>query len=394
MLAVLKKHLDRLGERLGQTQPYADIPLMPPRTSRNFASIEPKSAWRMCNTAWDFGRRGKIKTLCVGALVALAALGTLPGEGLAKPLFRISTENAKTHVQTRIVANFAQRLREKLGDDFDIQHFSQAELFRDRDVVNALEEGKVEMAVLGTWQLGKFEPSFGLFLLPMFYGRDVQVNYRLRDGKIGQDISRRLENKTGVKVLGRWINLGYAHLYSLNKPLKKHEDIAGLRIRAAGGPANLERLAALGAEPVVIPWPDLPLALQQGEVDGVLTSHASVVSADLWASGIQYAFEDRQYFPQYVPLVSHLFWQRLSVEQQQILQQCWEQGVDEARSAARSAQEQARKDLIGHGVRVTAPSEQELSLWRDRIMEKQDDLVTLLGIDLNLVRQARDMLMQ
>jgi len=180
----------------------------------------------------------------------------------------------------------------------------------------------------------------------------------------------------------------------LNKPLRKHEDIAGLRIRAAGGPANLERLAALGAEPVVIPWPDLPLALQQGEVDGVLTSHASVVSADLWASGIQYAFEDRQYFPQYVPLVSHLFWQRLSVEQQQILQQCWEQGVDEARSAARSAQEQARKDLIGHGVRVTAPSEQELSLWRDRIMEKQDDLVTLLGIDLNLVRQARDMLMQ
>ncbi|MGB0748569.1 MAG: TRAP transporter substrate-binding protein DctP [Magnetospiraceae bacterium] len=328
------------------------------------------------------------------ALLGFVAWAFMSGGAAAQvvPELRISTENSPSHVQTQVVRRFAERLQEKLSGRLKVTHFDSATLYRDRNVVQALTDGKVEMAVPGTWQLDRFEPNVGIFLLPMFYGRDAEINYRIRDEEIGQEINRRLGDAVGAVVIGRWIDLGCANLYSMNKPVESHQDLVGMRIRIPGGEANARRLKALELVPEVIAWPDLPQAMERGKVDGVLTTHATIVSAALWEKGIHYAFEDHQYFPQYIPILSVRFWNRLPADMQVIIRETWEEGVDEARAQAAAAQEDAARQIRAHGIAIATPAAAELARVRERMVGSQPDLITSLGIDPALVERVEQAL--
>mgnify|MGYP002069555886 CR=1 FL=1 len=55
------------------------------------------------------------------------------------------------------------------------------------------------------------------------------------------------------------------------RPIRTLEDLKGKKIRTVAGPL-VDALEALGAIPVVIPMPDVYLALQRGTIDGTLAS--------------------------------------------------------------------------------------------------------------------------
>jgi C4-dicarboxylate-binding protein DctP len=118
------------------------------------------------------------------------------------PVMRISVENTEIHFQTRAVHRFADEIKEKLKGRIDVQFFSNARLLRDSDVIQALGQGRVEMAVPGTWNIMQFEPDIGVFLLPVFYGRAAEDNYRIIDGEIGRSINTKLEKKSALQ--GAW----------------------------------------------------------------------------------------------------------------------------------------------------------------------------------------------
>lgn len=327
----------------------------------------------------------------VAVVVIFAAVGNGPARADI-PLLRISTENGSDHEQTRAVARFAQVLAQRTAGRLEVRYYHSAELFRDRDVMKALQLGKVEMAVPGTWQLDRYAPDFGIFLLPMFYGRNADTNYLLRDGPIGREIAGRLEAATDVKVLGRWIDLGFAHVYGVRHRIAGYEDLKGLVIRVAGGEANLRRLHAFGAEAQVVAWPDLSAALARGTITGILTTHETIVSAQLWKDGVSWVFEDREYFPQYVPIIAGKLWNSLSEDLQQTIIATWEEQVTSARALAAEAQDEARAALKSHGIGITTPSPAILAGARQRLMAQQEALVEALGIDPVLAHQVADQL--
>ncbi len=308
------------------------------------------------------------------------------------PQFRISLENTATHFQTQAVKRFADELTHRLASHIDVQFYADAQLFRDSDVIQALAQGKVEMAVPGTWHVMRFEPSVGVFLLPVFYGRSAQTNYRILDSAIGETINRRIETALKFKVLGSWMDLGHAHLFGVNQNIERHADIRGLRVRVAGGIANMLRIQALGASPSIIPWPDLPGYMQQGRIDAVLTSYETVKSAQLWKDGIQSVFEDQEYFPQYIPLVRASFWNRLPRKIQQVLTDTWADHVDGSRKMAADAQKQAKQILIQNGVTVFTPAPGQLEIQRRQLLRHQDAFIQKLGIDPALADQINEAL--
>lgn len=325
-------------------------------------------------------------------LTALAGLFTAPLGAEPSHLLRISTENTAEHVQTRAIERFARELEQASDGQIDVEFSHNARLFRDRDVIAALATGKVEMAVPGMWQLDRYVPDAGLYMLPLFYGRSAQENYRVRDGEVGASISTAISQDLGLNVLGRWLDLGHAHLYFTDQPVQRHEALAGRRIRIPGGIANRSRLQAFGADPVIVAWPDLPDALGNRQVTGVLTTHETVRSAGLWRNGIRFSFEDRQYFAQYVPLVNADFWARLPNELKRLMQTAWDQVVDDQRAEAARAQAEARAALRAKGVQIDTADASALKRWRAVARQHEDDMISQMGINPELVQRAEAVL--
>jgi C4-dicarboxylate-binding protein DctP len=305
-------------------------------------------------------------------------------------VFRISVENTLSHVQTQSVQRFSNLLSERLAGRLDVQFYPAAALFRDLDVFRALSQGKLEMAVPGTWQFDRYVPEMGLFLLPSFYGRSEDVIYALRESAFGEKLVTIIENGLGVKVLGRWIDLGFVHYFGTSSTVTHIKDIVGKRIRVAGGVGNSLRVQALGGHSVTIAWPDLPQALLQKSVDGMLTSYETIASAALWEHGITQVFEDREYFAQFVPLVSNAFWQRLPEDMRTIIADTWDECVDQARVQAAIAQDKARLELQSKGLSIIVPSQEELVATRSLLVQQEPAIARQIGIGDDLLQEIND----
>lgn len=325
----------------------------------------------------------------VAAVIGLLLATTAAAQDA--PRLRLSTENGVDHVQTKIVMRFVERVRQHADGKLVVDYQHSARLFRDADVVRAMRTGQVEMAVPGIWQLDRAEPSFALFLLPQFYGLGSTANYRVRDGALGRLVSERLATNARLQVLGRWIDLGFAHVFTIDPAVQTADDLNGLRIRLPGGEASVWRLTELGAQPQIIPWPDVPNALRLRAVNGLVSTYESVENAELMRLGLRYAYEDQAYFAQYVPVVARSFWNRLDPTLQSLLTECWEAEVEAGRAFAAQEQAEARARLAAQGMRIATPSVSALAETRRRLLVRQGELVAALGIDPALVAMAAEM---
>jgi TRAP-type C4-dicarboxylate transport system substrate-binding protein len=331
-----------------------------------------------------------IKRLAMFGLTAvvLSTVAALPAAAQEK--MRISLDTNPSHVRNKGVDIFVADLRKRVGDKLEIEVYPSAQLFRDRDIPKALRQGAVEMAVPGTWQLDGVEPNAAIQLLPMFYGVEPKVAHEIFDGKLGEFINKRMEDRLKVKIIGKWADLGMQHIYSTSKPIATYADLKGMKIRSPGGTANAVRIKGLGAASILIPFPDLPLAMSQGVIDGLLTTHESAFSAKLFDSGLKYSFEDNQYMAQYVPMVSKAFWTRQDKDIQGAILASWAVAATAQREMAAQAQSKARDALMDHGVTIVSPSNAEIVLKRKLLMALQADLVTDMKIDKDAVQLALD----
>ena len=320
--------------------------------------------------------------------VFLLSLSWLNNAWSAPILMTISTENTTSHVQTKAVQAFVDEVSRRSHGQIKVRYYHSARLYRDRDVIAALKQGAVDMAVPGMWQLDRFVPDTGLYMLPMFYGLPRAVHHRVRDGEIGQQVNQSISRTLGVYIPGRWLDLGYANLFFTDKPVAQLSDLKALQIRIAGGVANRDRILAFGATPHIIAWPDLQHALKTHRVDGLLTTYETVRSARLWRVGIQYAYEDMEYFPQYVPMLNKQFWQRLPDDLKKCIVESWDSIVDDERKAALDAQRAARNELLANGVKINVASPQDLELARKHALLRQNAIISETGINPDLVEMA------
>lgn len=301
---------------------------------------------------------------------------------------RLSLDTSATHTRTMQMMDFAKELEKVASGKIKVEVFHSAQLFRDRDVGKALRQGGAEMGVPGPWNLTGIEANLDITQTPAFYGRTAAEVYRVIDGEIGQALNRMLEKKLGVKVVGKWLDLGAAHTFSTSKPLNGPDDLKGLKIRTSGGAGQMIRVKFFEAVPNFTAWPDVPLALSQGTFDALITTNESVKSAKLWDSGVKYSLQDYQFFAQYIPMLSEAFWSKLGPDLQKVFTSVWASKIDGWRAQMAASQAESLEIMKKNNITVSAPDAAALAATRKRLMATQDTVVKELKLDPALVDKA------
>jgi len=160
---------------------------------------------------------------------------------------------------------FADKVSEYTDGEVEIQIFPSSQLGNERDLVEGVGIGTIEMSLTSTGPLPNFSSDFMLFDLP-FIITDRQKAYEVMDGEIGQEILGSLE-PMGINALGFWEN-GFRHVTNNAGPIVSPEDIEGMKIRTMENPIHLETFRHLGAQPTPMAWGEVFIALQQGTIDG------------------------------------------------------------------------------------------------------------------------------
>jgi tripartite ATP-independent transporter DctP family solute receptor len=232
--------------------------------------------------------------------------------------------------------HFAKLVQEKSGGEIEVKVFPTSQLGGQKDLIEGLIFGTVDMALVGTAVLGQFQPQISLFDLPFLF-QDREHAYKSLD-TVGMKIGKDLEPK-GIKLLGYMEN-GIRHLTNNIRPVKTPADMTDLKIRVMTNKIYIEMMKALGASPTPMAFGELYSAMQQGTVDGQENP-----SAHIWTKRF---FEVQKYASKtahaYAPepvVISMITWSRLTPAQQKIIQD----SADEAIAWQRQLSEKQDKEF-------------------------------------------------
>jgi C4-dicarboxylate-binding protein DctP len=174
-----------------------------------------------------------------------------------------------THPRIPYLEAFARDIGAASEGALDVRINPQGGVLAGRASLDAVRSGAAHIAAVNMAHLEALEPRAGFMNLP--FGLDDTT---MADAGNRADVTGILATALrphGVELLG--IMRGADQLFAFPRDdVQVLEDLAGRRIRVAGGGIYEQVLRELGAEPVAIPIPLIRDAMNRGEVDGVFTS--------------------------------------------------------------------------------------------------------------------------
>jgi len=289
----------------------------------------------------------RLSTVLIGLLAAVWIVNPV----YAKMVFKCGTSTQPEHIYNQAVKKFAKIVSAKTGGEIEVQLFPAAQLGSERDMVEGLQLGSLEMTLTSTGPLGNFVPQVKLFNLPFLF-KDRKSCYAVLDGKIGTGIATRFQ-KVGIRSLG-WFENGFRNITNSKRPINKPADLKGLKIRVMEDDVFILTMKALGASPLPMAFGELYTALEQKTVDAQENPLAVIYSSRFFEVQKYLAMTGHFYSPAML-LIGEQAWKKLNPAQQKIFLQAAAVARDYERKLSLEADQSLEAKLKTAGMTITHP---------------------------------------
>jgi len=248
----------------------------------------------------------------ISALVLSLGLST---SALAGVVIKLGHIAEATNPYAMGADHFAELVKEKSKGDIEVKVFPSSQLGAQKELIEGLIYGTVDMTLSGTAELGTFQPQMALFDMPFLF-KDRAHAYHALD-TVGMELGKPLEAK-GIKLLGYMEN-GIRHMTNNTRPIKTPADMKGLKIRVMNNKVYVEMMKSLGASPTPMAFSELYSGMQQGTVDGQENPSAHIFTKRFYEVQKYASMTGHAYAPEPV-LISMVTWKKLTPAQQGIIQ--------------------------------------------------------------------------
>jgi len=213
----------------------------------------------------------------LGAITAAAVLGI--GPAFAQTSLRIGYALAPDSHYGVAAKAFGDELARLTGNRFKVEHFPSSQLGGEREMIESLQLGTLDMAVTSTGPVSNFVPEVGITDIPFLF-RDTAHARAVLDGPIGQEILSKFTAR-GIIALA-WGEQGFRHLTNGRLPVQTPGDLKGLKLRTMENQVHMTAFRTLGANPTPMAWPEVIPGLRQGTIDGQENPISVITSARLF----------------------------------------------------------------------------------------------------------------
>jgi tripartite ATP-independent transporter DctP family solute receptor len=208
------------------------------------------------------------------------------------------------HPHTRAWVYFAEKVKEKTKGQMEIQVYHSGQLGQTKDIYQGIQMGSIEMGKLPVSFTGEWIPEVYVFDLPyLFQNRDEM--WRVLSGSVGKKFFNEIYARQNLKGM-MWADDGGRSVYTVNKPVRKPEDLKGLKIRTMPSAIHIQSINAMGGIATPTAWGEVYLALQQKVLDGGENSPVLFWTSKHWEICKAYSMTEQFWLP--TPLIASKKW--------------------------------------------------------------------------------------
>jgi tripartite ATP-independent transporter DctP family solute receptor len=229
----------------------------------------------------------KFQTLAAIAMMSLA------GAAAAQTTLKIGYAVARDSHYGVGATVFCDDIEKGTAGRYKCQHFPAAALGGEREMIEAVQLGTLDLVVTSTGPVGNFVPEVKIVDIPFLF-RDYDHARKTLDGPIGQDLLTKFPARGLVALV--WTENGFRHMTNSKRSIVKPDDAKGLKMRTMENKVHMDGYRTFGILPTPMAFPEVYGALQQGTVDGqenpipvILSAKFSQVQKHLSLTGHVYS---------------------------------------------------------------------------------------------------------
>ncbi len=318
--------------------------------------------------------------LLLSIVLVLAACGRPSGgssseDGDEKYKINIAylvSEEQSTHLAA---VDFKEQLEKESDGRLQVELHPNGSLYgSDREAIEAVQLGNVEMTIPALAAVSSFNQNFMVFDLPFLFD-DKEAAYRTLDGEVGQELLAELDDK-GLKGLAYAEN-GFRHITNNKGPVEKPEDLKGLKLRTMESPLQTDSFKEYGANASPFAFGELYTALQQGTYDA-MENPISLIYTNKFYEVQNYLTLSNHFYAPTILAMNKDFFDGLPEDLQVLVEKASEDYRDSQRKLATEQDAEWIELIKEEGMQVNELTEEQLEVFKEAsepIYEKYRDKI-------------------
>lgn len=288
----------------------------------------------------------------------------------------VTSQLPETHPVSQNWIDFGKLIEQKSGGDLNIRLFPSAQLFKDKEVPEAVGSGAISA---GSTFIGRFAgsvPAVDVIAVPFIFNDEAHIRASVAPGSdLRKAIDGKILEETGARVLW-WQAYGRNVYLSNDEPIVEPSDIEGKKVRTYGKVHGWTAEALNGA-PTLLSGSKQFLAYQQGAVDVGMTGASAVKSRKLYEvmNNMTLTFDSAIEF---VAVINNDLYESLSSEEQQIIENAAKTVEQQLRDKVYS-EESATVEEMKDYMNVVELTEAQRTAWREATQSVVDRFVKETG---------------
>ncbi|SCK57320.1 TRAP transporter substrate-binding protein [Streptomyces sp. WMMB 322] len=225
------------------------------------------------------GRRSFLSAAGVG-LAAAGASACAPASAKTGGTSRMATYLPSSYDDLYPgIEMFNEAAAEHSGGRLTLDMYDSGALLGAEQLLPGLLAGVADVIFQTSSYVSSTYPVLGAMELPFVTEDYGKLRRAIEPGKPQYELVNRELARQGVRVLGG-MPTTFEYLWTVDRPIRRPEDVRGLRLRVAGEIEG-ETVKALGGAPVTMGSAEVYQALEKNTIDGLVSYIGTVVSRDL-----------------------------------------------------------------------------------------------------------------
>lgn len=297
------------------------------------------------------------------AALALPALSGGAAAGQPKYLLRYNHVHSENDPYHKAWLAWADAVFKRTNGDVKIDVYHSAQLGIEEDIIEQMRAGAPIAQNSDAARMGNYVKPFAVMNCPYFVDNLEEVG-KLNNLPIVKEWKKELEDKYGIHILSFYYVQGFREFLT-NVPIKKPEDLKGLRIRTAPAPAWQESVRALGAVPVAMPYTEVYSGIQTKAVDGCENVYVASYHSSMFEV-LKYVGETNHILLLNFSITSADWFKSLPPEYQTILdEECQKAGKDVSYQIQDTLAAEAKAKLKEKGMTIINADELDMAAFRE-----------------------------
>jgi len=233
--------------------------------------------------------------------------------------------------------------------------------YRAEDILWLVENGVLTLGYQSSSYLSDRVPELGFVDLPFLFDRTETARAAI-DGKLGGFLATAMERRIGYRILGYFEN-GFRHISNRLRPVRRPDDLRGMRIRVLPSEVQARTFELLGAVPIRCDLTEAIAAIKAGTIDAQENPFANTVTYGVHAYHRFHTVTNHFYISRPVFLHRPSF-EAWPADVQRAMQAAVARAVAFQRELAVTEDRDARAAILAAGCEIIELTVEQLALFR------------------------------